>query len=370
MNGILICSGVGKTKNIGDYIQSVAQEQFFEHTDCYVEREHLDTFTAKEKVNVIMNAWFMWNPENFPPSEIINPLFISFHLVPTISERFLTQKTIAYLKQYEPIGARDLGTRDLLVQHGIKSYFSGCLTLTLGLNYKSDKHNDKILFVDPHYNLIGEEEGYGKIRKLFISLGIYLKHFKSLNKLKKIFHVEFTSGLYHYSKDLSDWFCCISFYNTYSKVFTNDVLLNAKYLTHNLPQSLFKDDDDKMRYARDLIQEYGKARLVVTSRLHCALPCVGMETPVVFVNSEKLEKGVSRNGSSGRFRGLLDLMNTVYCRNQEIYANDKYMQSVLKDRISNKTKILNPNNFNVIKDELILKVNKWIKESAQKVNES
>ena len=110
MNGILICSGTGVVKNIGDYIQSVAQEQFWKHVDCFVERENLNTFTAPERVNVIMNAWFMWKPENFPPSSVINPLFISFHVVPKIASKMLTAQSIEYLKKYEPIGARDIGT--------------------------------------------------------------------------------------------------------------------------------------------------------------------------------------------------------------------------------------------------------------------
>ena len=68
-NGLLICHGWGSTKNIGDYIQSVAQEQFLDKVDCYVEREQMNAFQSDEKVNTIMNAWFMHHPENFPPSD-------------------------------------------------------------------------------------------------------------------------------------------------------------------------------------------------------------------------------------------------------------------------------------------------------------
>lgn len=64
-NGLLVCAGSGDVKNIGDYIQSVAQEQFYDRIDTYVEREDLDVFSSDEKTNVIMNAWFMWNPEHF-----------------------------------------------------------------------------------------------------------------------------------------------------------------------------------------------------------------------------------------------------------------------------------------------------------------
>lgn len=361
MNGILVCTGEGKKKNIGDYIQSVAQEQFFEQTVCYVEREHLDTFHATERVNVIMNGWFMWHPENFPPSGIINPLFISFHLVPHIADRFLTPKTISYLKKYEPIGARDLGTRDLLEQHGIKSYFSGCLTLTLGLKYKSNKHNDIVYFVDPFYHIIGEEEGYGRLRKLYKILCLSIRHFKSLRKLNKIFTAEYITSIYQYSKTLNNWICCLSFYNIYAKYFEDDILFNAKYLTHDLPQSLFKDEDDKMQYARDLIGKYANAKLVVTSRLHCALPCLATETPTIFVSSEELEEGARRGGSTGRFEGLKELTNTIYCKKQKLYAHDPYMQQILNNKITKDTIINNSDRYLKIKEELISTVMSWLR---------
>jgi hypothetical protein len=39
----------------------------------------------------------------------------------------------------------------------------------------------------------------------------------------------------------------------------------------------------KLKYAQELIEFYrGNARLVVTTRLHCALPCIAMGIPVVF----------------------------------------------------------------------------------------
>lgn len=360
MNGILVCSGDGQKKNIGDYIQSVAQEQFFEHTDCYVEREHMDTFSSKEKVNVIMNAWFMWHPENFPPSESINPLFISFHLVPKTADVFFNPKTIAYLKKYEPIGARDIGTKKLLEAHGIKSYFSGCLTLTLGLKYKENSRCDRIYFVDPHYNIIGADENFGKARKLFIALKIYLRNFKTINILQKRFHAEYKIKYSKYSKKLSDWYCCISFYHTYSKVFTDEVLINAEYLTHDLPQSLFRNNEDKMQYAKSLIHKYAKAKLVVSSRLHCALPCIALGTPTIFINSQKLEEGVSRGGSNGRFDGLIDLMNTLYCEGYDIIAKDNIMKMHLRQKISLDSEIPVSEKHQTIKKNLIDSVRQWV----------
>ncbi len=96
---------------------------------------------------LILNGWFMWFPENFPPSEDILPLFVSFHIVPSIAERLLTPITIEYLKKYGPIGCRDHYTRDLLLSKGVPAYYSSCLTLTLGKKYPHvfDDKEDRFL---------------------------------------------------------------------------------------------------------------------------------------------------------------------------------------------------------------------------------
>jgi hypothetical protein len=42
-------------------------------------------------------------------------------------------------------------------------------------------------------------------------------------------------------------------------------------------------DATKLKYAQDLIEFYrDNARLIITTRLHCALPCIAMGIPVVF----------------------------------------------------------------------------------------
>ncbi|MDM8217879.1 hypothetical protein, partial [Parasutterella secunda] len=126
--GLLICSGEHERKNIGDYIQSVAAARFYNHVDCLVERECLDSYRA-EKTKVIMNGWFMHHPEHWPPSEDIKPLLVSFHIVPRVAEKiFSTSESIAFFKHNEPIGCRDYGTLRLLSSKGFQTYFSGCLT--------------------------------------------------------------------------------------------------------------------------------------------------------------------------------------------------------------------------------------------------
>lgn len=45
-NGILVCEPSSDRKNLGDYIQSVAAESFFDRIDFYVERESLNSFNG------------------------------------------------------------------------------------------------------------------------------------------------------------------------------------------------------------------------------------------------------------------------------------------------------------------------------------
>lgn len=354
-NGLLICTGTGDTKNIGDYIQSVAQEQFYDYIDYYVEREHMDTFVSEEKVKVIMNAWFMWTPENFPPSPWIEPLCISMHIVPSIADIMLSEKSIIYLKKHEPIGARDKNTQRILEGKGVKSFFSGCLTLTLGLKYKSIEKNDSIFFVDPYYEL-----GNSKIKifKYIKALFFYARYRKKSLKICESFVLEEASRLKIISYRLDLLAHAASFYASYTKAFSDDILLNAKFLSHVVNQAEFKGDDEKMEYARNLIRIYAKAKLVVTSRIHCALPCLGVETPVIFVNSIGLTNGEKRGGSNGRFEGLIELLNTF------VYTENGVMNTLKNGKINMQNIPSNPKTYIPLRDNLIKIAEKFVNEAT------
>lgn len=136
--------------NIGDEIQSVAAMQFLPQVDYYIHREDIDKFRSEgDKVKLIMNAWWMWRPDHFPPSKDIEPLLISMHISETIRNRFLENGVKEYLIQNGPVGCRDLGTLQYLQENNVPAYFSGCLTLTLQGN-KEMKQNrkDYILCID------------------------------------------------------------------------------------------------------------------------------------------------------------------------------------------------------------------------------
>ena len=217
--GLLVCSPSAKFKNLGDYIQSVAQEQFLPKVDTLVEREKLSDFCFyvgnEKKTKVIMNGWFMLHPESFPPSPDIIPLFISFHITPVIEKSFFTRQTIDYLKKYQPIGARDKNTMRLLLRHGIKSYFSNCLTLTLGKTFSRASSPTNIIFVDPYYVVAGSRQSLYNPIEYVKGIWYLIKHFRKAKIIKKNICVESKTFFRSFSPSFEKLWCAAFFYEFY-----------------------------------------------------------------------------------------------------------------------------------------------------------
>ena len=95
---LMICNGTSEYKNIGDHIQSLAAAQFSKPIDEYVERENLNRYCSRDKGKMIMNGWFMRQPDNWPPSEQIKPLIISFHIVPNCEKKCFLKKVLIILE--------------------------------------------------------------------------------------------------------------------------------------------------------------------------------------------------------------------------------------------------------------------------------
>ena len=78
-------------KNIGDYIQAVATRQFVDKIDEYIEQEEADNYFPEDKrpIRLIMNGWYQWRSENWPPSEYIVPLLVSMHISPLKADDLL-----------------------------------------------------------------------------------------------------------------------------------------------------------------------------------------------------------------------------------------------------------------------------------------
>lgn len=322
--------GTVKAINIGDYIQAVAAEQFFDQIDTYIERERLDEYQG-EPIRMIMNGWFMHEPKHWPPAKNINPLFVAFHINSLAKDRLLAPESINYLKKYEPIGCRDLGTVDLLKSKGIDAYFSACLTLTLGYKYKTDKNSGKCYFVDPFYILHSND--YATIIRNLIELPFC---FSSVKKIQK------KMGK---SSSFKDLLALVSFYREYKKLFDKKLLLEAEYICHENANfhTQFPTDEDKLNYAKTLVKKYAEASLVITSRIHCALPCLGLETPVIYVQNKQ-----QAETSSCRLHGLIEFFNIIDWDNGKLAP-----QFLISNKITSKTIINNKHKHNPYIENLI-----------------
>lgn len=356
---LMICNGTGKVKNIGDHIQSLAAAQFTNPIDGYVEREMLNYYNSLEIGKMIMNGWFMHQPLNWPPSDMIKPLIVSFHIVPKCESLMFSKKGIEFFKKHAPIGCRDTGTLEMFEKYNIPSFFSGCLTLTLGLTYKNKHKTKKCIFVDPYYEFVRNKNGNYSIKTLLKTIIYGLKNLSNIKKLWKNFNFVGSSLKESFLFKFIRRFLNISaFYRTYSKIFDDSLLFSAQYVTHTINNTV--SDLAATKLAEEYVRNYSQASLVVTSRIHCALPCLGIETPVIFVSSENLESAKNPIRSPGRFGGLIDLMRVMYYEDKGLSTNDDELLK-LKNKITLDTVILNKNNHVKLSNKLIEICNNFMK---------
>ena len=317
------------TVNIGDYIQALASAQFLPTVDGFVEREELKSYDG-EACRMVMNGWYMYNPDMWPPSEAITPLFVAFHINSTVKTLMTSPQSIAYLKRHEPIGCRDRQTQKLLADKGVDAYFSGCMTLTLGRSFASAEKNESICFVDPHYPY--EIDLYSVIKN-----GLYaLCHIPTVKAL----YTRFSSK----RKGVSRILRIAAFHRIYRRKFDTRMLKSATYVCHvsRAYKNDFKNDEALLEEARRLVEKYAKAKLVVTSRIHCALPCLGLETPVIYIDNAQAPVM-----DTCRLDGLKELFNVIQLDGERFI--DQFETDTV---ISSSTKIVNKNGWQKYAGEL------------------
>ncbi len=234
--------------NIGDYIQSLAAKQYLPDTQIpvLIDRDKIAYYNG-QNIDLIANAWYWIHDGNIRFSDKINPLLVAVHLNNLYT---IPKETLNYLKQHEPIGCRDYTTRNFLMFKGIKAYFSSCLTTTLDLKYKQkdNKRKNTIIFCD--YTIDETEQN------------------RTDTELKKI----------------------LAQYANYT----------IEHTKHSYP--LGTDIGECFTEAENLIKKYATAKLVITTRIHCALPCLALGTPVILI---------LKNYDKFRYNGISQLLNVI-----------------------------------------------------------
>jgi hypothetical protein len=205
---------------MGDEIQSLAAEQYLPRLDGRVDRDALSSVFGPHKVVVIMNGWFTKFAHHWPPSSNVLPVYFGFHISPhpAIISRRLSPDSIEHFLRFSPIGCRDRATLDLLAGAGVKGFLSKCLTLTFPTRSISESQ-------------------------------------------RKVFLVDVPEFL--------------------RRIVPEELIRDAVTVSHDV-QDIY-GETIKFDIARHLLSLYREqARLVITTRLHCTLPCLAMGIPVIF----------------------------------------------------------------------------------------
>lgn len=293
--------------NLGDYIQTLAATKLLgpgPYTHC--DREQLHTYDGPD-VALLMNGWFMANPKHWPPAPGIRPLMLSMHINPTAEATMLSGKGIEYFKKHSPIGCRDHYTLRLLQQKGIPAYFSGCLTLTLQRSDWVPKNTPRkgILVLSALDRLLPNRKALWQQKK-FVQWGV--------QTLKSPFKKRQAQRAQHYLQH---------FLTKQSKPIS--------YASQIVPVPL-ENNAAYFEAASEQLKKIGSAELVITSRIHTALPAVALGTPVVF-----LADGLQHPNQMSRLEGLTNMFTVCTAQNlatrsfEELQPSQKHM--AIADRI-------------------------------------
>lgn len=279
-----------RSRNFGDQIQSLAAKQFLPEITELLDRDFLTNYERKEEIKVIMNGWFMAKPENWPPPKNIKPLLISFHISHDhgANEKLFTQQAIDFYKENAPVGCRDYYTLNLFQSKGIDAYYSGCLTLTLQNEFPTLPKGDDVYMVDVLYKIGARSHDLlGRMKRKWI-----------INKI---------------------------------------IPLKIRNKAINLIQDAPKgsSEEEKFVLAESTLKKYASAKLVITSRIHCALPCIALNTPVIFIDG-----GLDEATDTTRLKGIKEYFNSYSVGNLS-----KQYKGVINSFFTNK-EFENPLNIN------------------------
>ena len=275
--------------NLGDYIQSIAAKLFYDRCDILVDRDSLSKVT--DKVKLIGNGWYYISKARHWIGESIDFLPISVHINNRSNEVIETIKT--FVGNGRKIGCRDYGTLEYLKNNGIDCYFSSCLTTTItkekigsGIVYSDFDVRNAAFLCQPKFKLF-------PITKMY-------KRYNDIMAFNRSCGGKLANILSWYYKE------------------------PVQFVTHDCSLSL--SHKERFCAAMNLLKKYATAQLVVTSRIHCALPCLGLGTPVILVTNNFDEK---------RYKGLDRLFNHVYvddeeiaveCSGNKVVNNDKFKE--------------------------------------------
>lgn len=248
------------TENLGDHIQILAARRMMSRAGISpaIELDRDDEIHSApqlkdrtQPLGMLINGWFKTNKTEWPPHELLHPLYMGFHVRLFQCPKLVSDEAIEHYKRFQPIGCRDNYTYSLLRKKGVDAFVSHCLTLSLPKRF-SDPEKQTETFV------VSRDKRIAK-------------------------HLPAALG-------------------------------RMRYVCHYSGEH---DFEANMKSAAALLQRYqGRAKLIITTLLHCALPAMAMGIPVVMLyplNPPQQHKSDRERFSS--LETLIDIHSTANLKN-------------------------------------------------------
>lgn len=216
--------------NIGDNIQMYAMKQIYakmgvsENDIVKIDFHDLHTYDG-EYVVLPINLFFFGCHDAKEKWFPASPKIIPVFIGVHFDSDYLDEEEVSYLNKYAPIGCRDEYTLCVMRKYNIPAYLFGCVTATLDKRRSNAQSMTYLVDVE--------------------------------DEVIDVIPTELKQNMCKVCHEQEEYFS----------------------------EKTFNEMDSK---AEKLIQDYkNNAALVITSRLHCASPCIAMGIPTIFIVKEK-----------------------------------------------------------------------------------
>lgn len=222
------------TGNIGDDVQSLSlsQPHLLGKPDLWIDRDQFSDYANAGEVDLVANGFFLCASRSgklaFPPPSNIRTRYVALCAsnVPT------TEETIAHFRASGPVGCRDLHSVKWCKNRGLEHYFSSCPSCLLERDF--DSSGKPLVPYDPDGPIVLVDVNPKDLPPFGVSNRPFL---------------------------------C---------------------LTNRVRPGDYQGAVARFAALRQRLRVLRSAALVITNRLHVAMPCVGLGVPVVMVEADSL----------------------------------------------------------------------------------
>lgn len=221
--------------NLGDDLQALAARALTPRVDVVLDGENLDNageLPEGAQLVTLLSGNVYRRADHWPPDPRIVPVCVGLHFSPVngwgVPLSRLDGAGLQFLRTWSPIGCRDESTRELLSSLNLPCDVTGCLTLTLP---RPDVHPDA-----PYICCVDAPEEIVRL----------LKPMAAAEKI------------------------------------------SVRTMTH-MRRGEPGTYERRMEAAQQMVDTYAGAKFVITRRLHCAMACLAVGTPVLLLYNEYYE---------------------------------------------------------------------------------